>query len=66
MTDAFPHGEMRGYRRHLRENTIACDPCLDAARRDYAARTRARAAAGKPPKGVIAKARAAKKAQPDA
>jgi len=50
VADDFPHGTERGYRRHLREKTIACDPCLEANRHHYATRQRARKAAGKPPR----------------
>ncbi|MFF3443598.1 hypothetical protein [Streptosporangium sp. NPDC002721] len=50
MTNDFPHGTVRGYRRHLKEKTVTCDDCLAARRTDRAAKERAREAAGKPPR----------------
>lgn len=34
MSDKFPHGEYRGYSRHVREGSTICQPCLDA-RNEY-------------------------------
>jgi hypothetical protein len=43
--DAFPHGTMRGYRRHRRRREPACAGCREASRRESAARrTRRRTA----------------------
>ncbi|WP_436759382.1 hypothetical protein [Streptosporangium sp. V21-05] len=50
MADDFRHGTVRGYRRHLREKTVTCEPCLHARREDDAAKKRAREAAGNPPR----------------
>ncbi|MDX3165943.1 hypothetical protein PV516_19335 [Streptomyces scabiei] len=36
--EPFPHGTMRGYRRHRRRRETACDPCREACRLESAAR----------------------------
>lgn len=45
--EEFPHGTLRGYRRHRRRKESACAACREACRREAAAR-RKRARAEKP------------------